>query len=255
MKIKLFAIVALAGSSSAWASENANLLSVGAGVSSPSVNTSIGENPAGLVNNEAPKFLVAVQSPSTSFNPMGYGGTFLTGNGRVGAGVGYSNSGAQGSKGGMNFGLAGEITSIKTAIGLAGSYGMDAGPNRAGLDLGLMINSHGPFRVGAVAYGLTGGVDAYGAGLSYEMNANAKLVFDAAADSTFNGTSVKPALGITVQDFQMAVGYGMDVSNGGASVIANGASFALGYAVGRTVHFQFYYNQLAQIYAGLMFRF
>lgn len=249
----IFSIIA---ASSAHAAESANLLSVGAGVSSPSVTSAIGENPAGLVNNEGPKLLGSFFSPSSSFNPLGFGATFYTGNGRVGAGIGYANSGASGTNGGLSFGLAAEITSLKTALGLSGGYGLDSGTgNRTALDLGILINSHGPFRVGVVAYGLTGGVNGYGAGFSYEMNANAKLVLDAATDSTFDGKSIKPGLGITIQDFQMAFGFGMDVGDVGSGMIRNDVSVGLGYAIGRAIHIQFYYNQIAQYFGGLMFRF
>lgn len=64
-------------------SEEDHLISVGAGISSPSVTSAIGENPAGLTNNSTSKVLFEAASGNDQLNPIGFGGGFFTGNGSV----------------------------------------------------------------------------------------------------------------------------------------------------------------------------
>src|SRR5690606_25865707 len=88
--------------------ERNHLLSVGAGISSPSVTTAIGENPAGLVNNQRFKLLAAAYSENSDFDPLGYSGTVFTGTGSVGVGLGYAGVTGAGGGGSLVFGLAAE---------------------------------------------------------------------------------------------------------------------------------------------------
>lgn len=236
-------------------SEGVNLLSIGAGISSPSVTSAIGENPAGLIANQTTKLLVSGFSENSSFDPLGLGGTMYFGNGTVGAGLGYQKV-TDGGGSAMVFGLAGEITAMNLAFGAAGSYQLSDGfADRLGLDLGLQFNARGPLKFGATAFNVNGGVNSYGAGVSYDANPSARLVIDASVNDDFEGLRLKPALGVTVQKFQITYGYGIEIDDTASSFIRGGSALGLGYEFGRNFHLQGYYNQIAKYYIAGMFRF
>ncbi len=233
-----------------------NLLSIGAGIASPSVTSALGENPAGLVSNETPKLLGVISTENNSWDPLGYGGFFFTGNGAVGAGIGVQNYSGAASGSALQFGVAAEITQIATTIGASGSYALSNGvSDRFGADLGLQFNSRGPFKVGLAAFNVNGGVDSFGAGLSYDANTNARIVIDGSVNNDFKGLRLKPALGITVQKFQITYGYGIDVSKDATSFIRTGSALGLGYEFAQSFQLQGYYNQIAKYYVAGMFRF
>ena len=243
-------------SSSSGGTESMNLLSIGAGIASPSVTSALSENPAGLVSNETPKILGVISTENNSWDPLGYGGFFFTGNGAVGAGIGVQNYSGVANGSTLQFGVAAEITQLAMTIGASGSYALSNGiGDRFGADLGLQFNARGPFKVGLAAFNVNGGPDSYGAGFSYDANPNARIVLDASVNNNFDGLRLKPALGITVQKFQITYGYGIKVDNTVGSFIRDGSALGLGYEFGHAFQLQGYYNQIAKYYVAGMFRF
>jgi hypothetical protein len=238
--------------------ETEHLLSVGAGIASPSITSAIGENPAGLVNNQRLKLLASAYSAGNdSFDPLGYGATLFTGTGSVGLGLGYQGRTGDGTTGSLVYGLAGEISALKMALGVAGSFALEdqGGGGRVGLDVGALFNSKGDLTFGVTAFGVEGGPDAYGAGIAYAMRSGARLALDAGVNNDLEGLRIKPGLLVSVDKIQLAFGYGLKVTDGGGSHIGDGLSLGLGFELGQNFHFQAYYNQLAKYFLGLTFRF
>jgi hypothetical protein len=244
--------------------EQDRMITVGGGVSSPSVTSALQENPAGLTSNQSGKLLFEGATANDQFNPIGYGGGFFTGNGSVGAGITLQNfnnlaNGGAGSLTLLSWGLAADIPNIDMAWGFTGSYtlsqsGNVSGPGTSGawgVNTGVIFNPHGSSRVGITAYQLQNGVDAVGAGYSLDASPWATLAVDGTYDLGSKTTVIKPALGLHISGFQIASGYGVRAQGSGSSWIPQGWSLGLGVPVGPNFSIQASYNQLAHYYAAL----
>lgn len=246
--------------------EVSHLLSVGGGISSPSVTSSLVENPAGLAFNQQTKFMAEGAATNSGLNPIGIGGLFFLGNGSVGGGLGVQTYNGQGNNAGnitlFNFGISAKVPNMNVAIGAAGSYvisqsGVPAYPNGTTLDsnVGMIVNPDGDVHFGVTAFDVLNGVDAVGAGVS----ANASDWATFSVDGIMNpqgetGKTVKPAMGIHLASFQFTLGYGIGLDGTDTYWIRRGTAFGMGIQLGMDTHLQFYYNQLALYFLGLTVR-
>lgn len=243
-------------------------LSVGAGIASPSVTSSLFENPAGLSYNLQTKFLAEGGSTNNNFNPIGLGGLFFLGNGFVGGGIGVQTFNGQGDNAGLltqlDFGIAAEISSMNISFGATGSYliqrsGFPQGAwynSNWSSDVGLIYNPRGEVRLGVTAFNVINGVDAIALGIAGDASSWATFVLDGSMNPrTATGKVLKPAMGIHLMDFQFTLGYGLPLDNGSDNWIRRYSSFGLGIRLSYNWHFQAYYNQLALYYLGLTVKF
>ena len=244
--------------------EATHLLSIGGGVSSPSMTSGlIGENPAGFMYNNQTRFLGELGWTNSQLSPLGAGGLMFFGNGQVGGGLGVQNFTGQGDTAGdltlLVFGIGSEIPNLNIAFGATGSYvlsnngvnnGMGSGGNW-NTDLGILFNPRGDIRGGITAYEVIGGVQAIGAGIAADANSYATFSLDGTSSTLGHSKVLKPALGLHMSDFQIAFGYGIHLDDYGDNWIRRGTSLALGVRVTPNVHIQFYYNQLALYYAAI----
>jgi hypothetical protein len=242
--------------------ETGHILSTGAGISSPSVTSALGENPAGLVYNHQTKFLGALSGGNSSFNPLGVGGLFFLGNGFVGGGLGIQNYDSQGNGAGsmryFQYGMAAFVQGINIAFGASGSYtlldGGGSGGNHWGLDLGMIYNPKGDVRLGVTAFNAIDGINAIGVGVAADVSTYATFALDASTTPQGSGRTLKPAMGIHLMDIQLNLGHGIAIDNDASSWIRRGTSFGLGFRLSPAIHLQAYYNQIAQYYAALTIR-
>jgi hypothetical protein len=244
--------------------EENHILSVGGGIASPSVTSALGENPAGLSNNQTSKILGQMAAGNDELNPLGYGGGFFFGNGSVGGGValqGFNNNtnGSTGSILLLNWGLAADIPGLNIAWGFTGTRTIRKSGEVRGtgsgttwcVDTGIIFNPKGDSRVGFTLFQVLDDIDAVGAGWAYDLSAWATFALDATYTTTAKTTVAKPALSIQLPGFQISSGYGVRVQGDNWSWIRQGLSLGVGVPLGRTLGFQAYYNQLALYYGGL----
>lgn len=247
--------------------EIAHVLSIGAGISSPSVTSALVENPAGLVYNQQTKFLGETAATNASLNPIGLGGLFFLGNGFVGGGLGVQTFSGQGNNAGnisiFNFGIAAKATGLNVSIGATGSYVISQSGNATAYangttldsNIGMIFNPDGDVRFGVTAFDVLNGVDALGAGIAASASDWATFSLDGSMDAkSGNGKTIKPAMGIHLMDFQFTLGYGLGLDNLDTNWIRRGTAFGMGIQLGMEAHLQFYYNQLALYFVGLTIR-
>ena len=235
------------------------MLTVGGGISDPSVVSGVGENPAGLLYNSNLKAIVHGSLPQTTgFNPTTIGGGIFAGSGVVGGGLQVLGSTSSGSGVTLDGGIGFHIPQIKTAFGV--SYGFDiAGGAARGQnltsgtgDIGILVLPHEVVTFGGTIYSVIGGVDGVGFGLAVKPAQFVSIVGDASYGLTTSGFSIKPGVKVHISFFQAMIGYGLDL-NGGGVRIPRGISAGLGFNIGSRIAIQTYYNQLSSVYAGLMF--
>lgn len=235
--------------------EDAHLLSVGAGIASPSMTSALGENPAGLVFNHRFRFLAQAATENDDFSPIGVGGGLFAGNGSVGAGL--TLLGFESGSMVLGWGLAAEIPGLDLSWGFTGSH-VIAGSGQAvaagssfGLDTGILLNGKGKSRFGFTLFDVLDNIDAIGAGWAYDLSSAATFALDGAYGTGAKTIAIKPSLGIRLPGFHIASGYGFGVSGDGGNRIRDGVSLAVGIPFGKNFAIQAYYNQIARYYAGL----
>lgn len=246
--------------------EMGHVLSVGAGVSSPSVTSALGENPAGLMYNQQTKFLGEAALTNHSLNNLGMGGLFYLGNGFVGGGLGIETFNGQGNNAGsltlLNFGVGALIEGLNLSFGASGTYtvsqngatnGTGSGSIWTG-NIGLLYNPNGPFRVGATAFHLASTDRAIGLGLAADASTWATFALDGTMNMNGTGPIIKPAMGIHLKDFQCTLGYGLPLDSTATNWIRQGGSLGVGVRLSMNFHLQAYYNHLALYYFGLTIR-
>ena len=180
-----------------WAEDSAlemgHLLSIGAGISSPSLNSALGENPAGLTYNEQTRLLLDGATTNSNSNSIGLGASLL-GDGNVGAGFGVETFNGQGDNAGQitlaNIGVAAEIPSLNVSFGMTGTYTLRNNVQTIGTgsssgngyenhafdaDMGVIYNPKGDVRMGATLFQIFDGVDALGVGVAATRTAGRPL--------------------------------------------------------------------------------
>lgn len=243
-------------------------LSVGGSISSPSITPVFGENPGGLVNNYTPKFLGVVATDRKRPDLLGNAFFFYTGNGDVGADIGFQSFNnamdESGSLSFFNFGLATYSQALNASIGFDGIYRFkgNSAPVASNkpddtwaANLGVLYNPHGTFRFGTTIYDVSSGISAYGAGISSDINGSSTLAVDASINKRGQGLTVKPALGINASPFQISYGYGLQVDHSSESGLTNGNTFGLGFEFSPSVLVEAHYNRNTLFYLGSTIRF
>jgi hypothetical protein len=243
-----------------------HFISVGAGIATPSLSSSMGENAAGLQYNQEFKFVGEGALTNNNTGSIGLGGLFLLGNGFVGGGAGIRTFNGQGNNGGsitfLDFGMGAKIDAINLAFGATGTYTLQQNGPTTGTgsgaslntDVGFLINPNGIFRGGLTGYQLLSPTPTVGAGMAIDFSDWSTFAVDSTMDIHANGLVVKPGFGIHLMDFQLAIGYGICLDTTGYNWIRQGGSIALGIRIAYNFHLQMYYNQLALYYLGLAVR-
>ncbi|HUP56658.1 MAG TPA: hypothetical protein VM598_04340 [Bdellovibrionota bacterium] len=224
-------------------------VSIGAGISSPSRTSALLENPAGLTLNEATRVQGALFSGNDSFDPLGFSGGIYFGNGSAGGAAEIARTGTDQTR--LDLGLAAQISSlalgahVRTDLGDGGGWGAD---------IGAIFNPKNKLRFGALLYGVTGGIDGFGAGIASSVSSEATFALDAATDGDGNGLTLKPTLGVDLNTVQLVFGYGLELEESGGSPIPEGVALGLGLRLSQSAHLVGYYNQLDRYYFGVIFK-
>lgn len=221
-------------------------LSSAGGIVNPSYSTSVFQNPAAIT-----------RIPRLNLNAFA-GGDSSFGNPTVGGGLGYGG-GTYGIVGGISsatassltvayFGLGAEITSIKTAIGVSGTYGISpsGGTN---FNAGILFTPVDKIRLGFTAIGLNNSILEWGGGLAFNINPSASLLVDASADNSLGNLNFKPGLLIVDQNIGATLSYGF--GNASSIQIMTGFSAGAFAALGKTVKLELYYRNLQILQAML----
>lgn len=185
--------------------DEANLIAIGQGISSPTSTSTINysngftsENPAGVLYQNNFRLSVQHDRNDDSDAPTGLGAEFGYGNGTVGAAVGHYKRDCTGCDGDT----AGAVAVSVADIG----FGIKARKDIYGV--GLLFNTHGNHRVGLMAeLDDTGGdgnkINSYGLGYSY-VGQSFTITIDASQRDYENNTIdndvtlVTPGIGVRV---------------------------------------------------------
>jgi|GEM_PF-3597806 len=235
----------------AGTSEDHHIISVGAGIASPSTTSSVSENPAGLVYNQNLKLLGFGYTENSSPGITDGGGAFLIGNGSVGGGAKVETSSGTSN---LTAGIGFDISSINTAFGAA--CGTQLGPKVSinCSDFGLIYNPAGNTRFGFDIQ--TSGNALLGTGLTHDLTQDVTIDLDAGIPTSGGGVTLKPGVVIHTQVVQVALGYGFNASSSGsAGNIRTGFSAGLGVTLNKTFQIESYYNQLHNYFFGLVAHF
>ena len=245
--------------------EGAHLLSVGAGISTPSLYSALLENPAGLVFNREYRVAAAVTSPNSTLNPIRGQIAGFTGNGQLGGGVSLENYNSQnpGEIVNLHYGMAAIIDQFNFSVGVSGTYCFQNVDNAFGegvssinnFNLGFLFDPYGFMRIGIVGYQLVGGAQAIGGGFSYLANPFATLTLDAASNTKFEGATLKPGVALETHDVQLSVGYGIRLDERAPSWLRKGVSIGLGLTFDNALYAQVYYNQFNLYSFSLAYKF
>lgn len=229
-------------------------------ISSPGETTALEENPAGLTINQGPVAQGAIFSGNKEFDPIGYGGSLLIGNGTVGAGVGISHlngGGALMSSGDalrLRWGVAADIKPLNFALGVAGSHTLKSGAGDPYFDVGVILNPGGQQRIGITAFGLNSGVESIGGGFAYDVASSATITLDGTYTPDTRTLVAKPTLAISVEKIRVSAGYGFRASGSSESWLRRDFAAGLGYEFNHQVSLEAYYNQMAKYFIGLTFK-
>lgn len=221
---------------SAQAGEDTSLLSIGAGISSPSL-ISTTYNPAGFTANTRSK-IDGFSSFSTSTgakNPQTYGGGFFSGNGKFGGGIQFTRYQTSNSST-VQPGFAFEATSIKTSFGLVCSI-QTTSFSLSCNNFGLLFDPKKSFRFGAKIVTSSSSPLVSG-GLSFELNKTLTFALDATEDFTYKTTTLTPGLGVNAQNFELMASYSMQLK----SASSGSYLFGLGWSLSKDFKLVAYSN-------------
>ena len=238
--------------------EQDHFLSLAGGIASPSAMTTLTENPAGLIYNLRTKIHLTAATPDAALNSFGYSGSFFTGNGYVGAGVGaqsydYQRSTYAGSIALFSFGVGAFFDSLNVSFGLVG---ITPGSGTAwGINMGVIYNPKGKARAGATVSQLLDASTVVGLGVAAELNPWADIGIDFVYNVTRPASVIKPELGIHLSGYQMNIGYGFQTVGTPFGGLRQGLSLAFGLNLGSLMLIQLYYNHLAQYMLASTMRF
>jgi hypothetical protein len=248
--IKIFVLFIFFFSSLAFASgqDDAHLLSLAGGIASPSFNSSLFENPAGLVFNHETRVLGSVASETSNLNPLDLGVGLYLGNGSIGGAFNLNDNTASSGGLGYSVGLGASIDSLGVAFGAALHSGSGLGTS---CDLGLLFGPKNKVHGGFTAYDVTNGISAFGGGIAADVGSGASLGVDASTTPKFKGTTFKPGLSVQASSLQLSMGYGFSVDQSNTSYLRTGVSVGAGVKLTESLHLQAYYNELEEYFAGL----
>ena len=254
--------------------ESQHHLSLGAGVSSPSVVSTFTENPAGFIYNQKIKAHASVsKSTASSSSPWRYSVMGLGGNGSIGGGAGvhrYRDTrkyrARTGSTVGTNvfsFGFAKALDFLNTAIGYSGSKALQSVATAVARrdssflssNLGVLIAPKNKVRAGFTAFNAFSSIKSYGFGLSSNSIDNLAVAVDGIFSQYFKPAVVKASLGTTFSNFEVSLGYGLSTQSPGDAnpsvSVPTGFSAGVGVWFGSSLRLLATYNQIEAYYLGL----
>lgn len=260
----LVSLLTLSHPASADSTGGAHLISVGAGISSPSGTTSLTENPAGLIYNQG--FTTQFSGSSENKPPsdpwdLGFGG--FMGNGTVGGALKVDdmvngtrrNSSSGSSSSSLEGGLGVDFNSLNSAVGTSCGTSLGSTVSVSCSNFGWIYAPTNSPRLGVQVVTSPGPTE-YGAGVAGEVGSNATLALDASTTTQGGGVGFKPGIGFNLQPIQFAVGDGFGTENGtNTGLIRTGFSAAIGVSASQTVQLEAYYDQIAEFYFALDVRF
>jgi hypothetical protein len=232
--------------------DSARMMSIGAGIASPSKTTALVENPAGLSLNEKTRLLGVLASDNDNLNPLDYGGGIFFGNGSVGAAGQITRVGGAATD--LDLGLGVLISQLDMSFGAAFEHDLSASGSGWSTNLGAIFNTKGKWRIGAEVRDAFNGPSGFGLGFATDLTQDVTFDVDGSTDKDFKGLHVKPTLAIDVHVFQIAFGYGIQVDKNSSSFINTGFALALAFKLSDAAYLQFYYNQIEKYYLGVTFR-
>ena len=238
--------------------EENSMIANGQGISSPSFWDGVsGANPAGLVNNVDLKLQGAAASFDDSTNNLRESGGVFAGNGLIGGGVEYStfNQGPLPSgQSQLNAGLAADLTSIQTSVGISTHRISDNGGNS--YDVGALINLSQSLRVGAMIPDFTNGLQLVAGGFTYAVDPMVDFVVDAGYQLRDKNGIAKPGLSIHTNLLQATASYGFKFAGDSDDVLVTTKfSAALGLKLTNNILIEYEYRGLPEHRLGLTLRF
>lgn len=257
----LFAVLVAGVVNTGYASDVGHLVTSGSGQTDASpddVLISNGQNPAALIYQTSSQFFLLGASEDDQFDPLAFGGGILYGDkGMMAVGVGVETNTSKDHP----FRADGEFAiGLKdiAAVGLGVEYDFD----QKDFDgrIGLIFLPKGEFHLGVSAYSLAGGVNALGAGLSYEASKTLTLTLDGTSDQKFKSRVLSPSIKVNYQILSIMGGYAWALDdkelNFAQVTHADEIFLGFGFEFERTGFFKFYYqHQDAQYFFAAGFAF
>lgn len=226
-------------------------LSVSGGIASPSFNSAVFQNPAGLVYNT--KFRATAQAALN--DPVTLNAGLLGGNGTFGVGAGLTHGFENEGHNSAFYGLGVEAKSLKLALGLAGFTDLEGGGASTTFNAGLLIGTDEKITLGLTAVGLNSSVREWGAGLSVRLEGLTALVLDSTANSEFKNFSLQPGIIVGSEKAALTLSYGFNASDTNLTIasrqLSNGFAAGGSLKVTNSVSWQLYYNQLSKWYTAV----
>lgn len=233
-------------------------LSTAGGIVSPSATSAgIGENPAALPYNLGTSITGVVFSPNDDFDPLTMGGLITLGNGRVGASVDLLRANGSGDID-LGMGLGADLEPINTQVGVRARKQLKPSGGSFDFDAGLIINPRADTRFGFEAFGLSHGVDGYGAGWAVDPTADTTFAIDVSYENANQTLVFKPGMQVRVSILSLGVGYGIKGSRDAVSIvpgIREKFSAGLAAAIATNVKLEAYYSQMDRWAGFLSFMF
>ncbi|MGE0616831.1 MAG: hypothetical protein AB7P04_14460, partial [Bacteriovoracia bacterium] len=205
-------------------------ITVGAGVSSPSVGAIFAENPTGLIYNRELKFHIsAAKTDGSAYTPWRYNFQIVTGNGDVGGGIGtfrYTSTTAASAVDLIAYGAGVKLKFANLGIGVSGFSTIQDALNLIGANdfqnvnanLGMIYNPEGNIRIAGTIFDFLDQYPVYAAGIAAFPGGNTALNLDfgyqTVSDSTGDASAyrkslvIKPAIGVATAGFQFTASYG-----------------------------------------------
>lgn len=253
--------------------ERQHLLSLGAGFATPSISTTFGENPAGLIYNRSLNLLASVVQTDSNNSSRHTDIATTLGNGKLGGGVFYQdredavgttvvNQGVRTKI--LSLGTAALVKSAESAIGIRYNkivgqrwFGSVTNPLPSGtLDIGWIANAKGNFRAGFNIFDVFSGNRVYGAGIATFFGSNGAFALDGSVKQDGSGGVIRPALGWAYSVFQFGLGYGTNVSGDGQRAwIPTGTNLSLGVMLGKTFQIVYHSRRIEHQYLGISIKF
>lgn len=250
MKKHFAATLLILSSTTALAAKNEEMFQLAAsgGIASPSVTTSVFQNPAGLAYTSRLN-VDAYGGWDSSFNNPTYRGGLAYGNGNFGL-TGGVNILPSASASLAYFGLGFYLAGIHTAFGASGTLGLSPASGTS-INVGAMIFPSDKFHLGFTALGINNSIQELGAGIGIALNSNFEFVFDASANSSLGNLNLKPGILITDRNVGVTASYG--IGNGSTQLI-NGFNAGAFISLNNQIKWEVYYNQITTIFTAFSIR-
>jgi hypothetical protein len=230
------------------------MIANGQGISSPSFWGGLsGENPAGLVQNDALNLQGTLISPDDNFDNLGGSAAALLGNGNIGGGIEYSGYGQSH----INWGVALDIPQITTAFGLSAHHYTSNGSISSGyasFDLGALVELTQAVQAGLILPDFTHGLHIIGAGLKWQTIYNLDLVLDAAYQSLSTNAVIKPGVTVNVDILQLAFAYGIATDSTADVYLTRKVTAGVGLHLTQKFMLEYEYQEIGKHRVGLTLR-